>query len=75
MKTKQIVIVEVEQGRVSYDLYEIREHDRYSHGEVIDDESAESVIERLNAYFGGQAIVARHVPLLAVGTLPPLNRS
>jgi hypothetical protein len=62
MKTKQIVIVDVEQGRVSYDLYEVRELDRLSHGEVIDDEPAEQVLERLNGYFGSRAIVARHVP-------------
>ncbi|MEP6860360.1 MAG: phosphate propanoyltransferase [Deltaproteobacteria bacterium] len=62
MKTKQIVIVEVDRGHVSYDLYEVRDVDRRSHGEVIDDEAAESVIERLNAYFGARAIVARHVP-------------
>jgi hypothetical protein len=60
--TKQIVIVDVERGRVSYDLYEVRTLERLAHGVVVDDEPAEAVIERLNAYFGERAIVARHIP-------------
>ena len=62
MKTKQIVIVDVDHGRVAYDLYEVRDVERLSHGEVIDDEPAEVVIDRLVAYFGPHAIVARHRP-------------
>ena len=62
IKTQQIVIVDVDRGRVSYDVYEVRASDLRGHGMVVDDEPAESVIERLNAYFGGHAVVARHIP-------------
>ena len=75
MKTKQIVIVDVDRGRVSYDLYEVREIDRRAHGMVIDDEPADSVIDRLTAYFGDSAIVARHIPPAVGGAAIPVGVS
>jgi len=75
MKTKKIVIVDVDRGRVSYDLYEVRDVERLSHGEVVDDEDPEAVIDRLVAYFGPHAIVARHVPPPASGTAIPVGVS
>ena len=75
MKTKQIVIVDVDGGRVSYDLYEVREIDRRSHGEVIDDEPPEAVLDRLVSYFGPHTIVARHVPAAPSGAPIPVGVS
>jgi propanediol utilization protein len=75
MKTKQIVIVDVEKGRVSYDLYEVHDLDRKAHGIVVDDEPADAVIERLDAYFGGHAIVARHIPHASTGAVIPVGVS
>jgi hypothetical protein len=71
MKTKQIVIVDVDRGRVSYDVYEVRATDLRGHGVVVDDEPAEAVIERLNAYFGDHAVVACHIPRATNGAAIP----
>ncbi|CAN5860743.1 hypothetical protein BH11MYX2_BH11MYX2_41350 [soil metagenome] len=75
MKTKQIVVVEVERGRVSYDLYEVRDEHRLAHGEIVDDESADQVIERLSAYYGNQAVVTRHVAPAMTGAEMPVGIS